>query len=155
MSKPSKSYWYQNGWLVLGMVITIILVAGWLYRSWQQAEKPIAFAEVYGQLQQPDAEQPILHMTLVNRFPGILRNGRVTVTTPNRLLVAESDRFQSYAYEEWQPNDEHSLTFDLQLTNFHEQNRIPLTIRVEAENARVFQIQAEWQGEGWASKRNR
>ncbi len=154
MSEPSKSYWYHNGWLVLGMVITIILVTGWLYRSWQQAEKPIAFAEVYGQLQQPNAEQPILHMTLVNRFPGILRNGRISVTTPNRLLVAASDRSQVYAFDEWQPNDDHAVNFDLRLNNFHPQNRIPLTIRVEAQNARVYQIQDEWRGEGWVSNQD-
>ncbi|WP_166822375.1 hypothetical protein [Thalassoroseus pseudoceratinae] len=155
MSEAPKTYWYHNGWHVLAMVITVIIVTNWLYQSWQQGQKPLAVTEVYGGLQDLDSEQPVLHLTLYHCFPGVLRNGRVTVSTPNRLLVVKSDHIQSHAFEEWQPNDEHSLTFVLQLANFHEQNRIPLTIRVEAENARVFQIQAVWQGDGWASNRNR
>jgi len=79
---------------------------------------------------------------------GSLVNGRLVVNIdyPN---VARQHEFRVHAFDRWEPNEEHAVTWHTPLPGYKLDRRIPIHIHVEAENAQTNEYTEVWQGTTW------
>lgn len=150
MSDKEK-HWYQDGWNILTIVAVLILIAIWSNRYWQhekEQQKPQAMALNVGHLEQPLDGDPVLHLKFWHVHRGNLKNGRMTVVV-DYPAAPKDQRIRIHAFDTWEPNDDHAVIWKVPLPGYQLDQRVPVRVRLEAENARPFAYTEVWLGTDW------
>ena len=146
-----EKHWYQDGWTILAIVAVLVVASIWINRAWRQNEaeqKPLGIVASAGRLEDADTDQPILHLKFWHFHPGSLRNGRliVTVAFPG---IPKVDRVRIFAFDAWEPNDEHAVIWKVPLPGYELDEQVPVHVQLQAENARQFAYTQIWLGTDW------
>ena len=150
MSNKEK-HWYQDGGTVFSIIVALTLLTILGSRFWQQEkeqQKAPAIALNAGRLDiSPDGE-PILHLRFWHVHPGVLRNGRLTVIV-DYPGTRSGEGLRIHAFDIWEPNQDHTVAWDVPLPGYDLEQRVPVRVRLEAENARTLVYTQVWLGTGW------
>ena len=150
MSNKEK-HWYQDGGTVFSIIVVLTLLTIWGSRFWQQEkeqQKAAAIALNAGRLDVSPEGEPVLHLRFWHVHPGALRNGRLTVIV-DYPGVKSGEGLCVHAFDTWEPNEDHTVAWDVQLPGYELDQRVPIRVQLEAENARSFAYTQVWRGTGW------
>lgn len=109
----TERYWYQNGWVVLG----ILLGGGFLALSFlAQHEKakidalPLVVPKLSGSLSQPIFGTPTMKINVWHQYPAALRNVVLVVSVKEGPVQGDAawDR-REHSFEAWSPNQDQSV----------------------------------------------
>ena len=150
MSNKEK-HWYQDGGTVFSIIVVLTLLTIWGSRFWQQEkeqQKAAAIALNAGRLDVSPEGEPVLHLRFWHVHPGALRNGRLTVIV-DYPGTKTGEGLCIHAFDSWESNDDHTVTWDVPLPGYELDQRVPIRVQLEAENARTFAYTQVWLGTGW------
>ncbi len=146
-----EKHWYQDGWTVLAIVVVFAVLSIWINRAWQQKaveQKPLGIVVSAGKLEGAGTNQPILHLKFWHAHPGNLRNGRFVVTV-EFSGIPKVDRIHMFAFDTWEPNEEHAVIWKVPLPGYELDEKVPVRVRLQAKNARPFAYTQTWLGTDW------
>lgn len=153
----SERYWYQDGGTVFGIVLATAFI-GFLGYSFQQkaqeGARPYVIPHVAGSINQPLFGSPSLIITVWHEHTGVLRNGRLTVTTSGEMVESGSGlNSQSHSFEVWEPNRDHTVTLTFPLKHFDATREIPVSFTLIGSGIKPFAYSDSWLGAAWKSNK--
>lgn len=147
----SERYWYQDGWVVLGIVFVVVF--GWgVYRQSAEDSKPQVIPNIVGSMNHPLFGSPTLVITLWHDHTGVLRNGRLMVSVDGKQVEGRSGLdTQFHSFEVWQPNRENAVTLKFPIKNFDPTKEIPISYSLIGHGIKPFRYSNAWLGDTWKS----
>ena len=142
--------WYQDGWIVLVVLVVAAIFGPSLYRAFQQNQMGGFSSQLRGEIRRPMFDQPEFVFSIWHQNPGDIKNGRVKVTAESPLLLdSNKSRTETRSFEVWSPNQDNELAFRFPLSRFDGQTRIRFRVDFNSKNVAAHDFQMSWLGEGW------
>ncbi|MDP1799464.1 MAG: hypothetical protein Q8K78_18350 [Planctomycetaceae bacterium] len=153
----SERYWYQDGGTVFGIVLVTAFIGflGYSFRQKAQEEaRPYVIPDVAANINQPLFGSPSLVVTVWHTHTGVLRNGRLTVSTSGELVETRSGlHSQSHSFEVWEPNRDRAVTLTFPLKHFDATREIPISFTLIGQGIKPFTYSDAWLGNTWKSNK--
>lgn len=153
----SERYWYQDGGTVFGIVLVTAFIGFLGYSFYQKAQeeaRPYVIPKVVASLNQPLLGPPSLAVTVWHEHPGVLRNGRLTVSTSGEMVETGSGlHSQSHSFEIWEPNRDRAVKLTFPLKHFDPTREIPISFMLMGNGIKPFSSSDSWLGDNWKSNK--
>jgi len=142
--------WYENGWVILAVLIVAVIFGPMIYRTLQQNDMGGFESQVTGQISQPIFGQPEFVFTIWHLHPDDIKNGRVKITVNSPLLrTKDKTKMEPKSFKVWSPNRDNELSFRFPLSHFDPQTKIRVHVEFSSRNVAAHQYSLCWLGDGW------
>ena len=145
-----KQAWYENGWVMLFLVVIGVPWGLHFYNNYQEAQLPQVIPQVAAAIEEPLWESPRLCLTVWHQVEGNLRNGSIAVSVNGKVLAADDHSIiQMHSFEIWQPNRDNGVDFEIPLTGFGPEDQLGVAVRIRAGNCHEGKVASTWTADGW------
>jgi hypothetical protein len=152
----SERAWYQDGFVVIVVIFVAVLFGPQVYKAFQQQQMGGFAPRLSGQITQPIFGSKEFVAVVYHQNPGVLRNGTLTITLKSPMLAnPKGVETKTYSFEEWNPNEEHSVELRFPLSSFDNSTRIEVETRCTAKNIRDYSSKDAWIADGWVSNQKK
>lgn len=149
----TQRYWYQDGWVVFGIVFVTGFLALSFYNQREKAKQdalPEVVPKLAGSLSQPLFGPPTLKITVWHQYPAALRNVVLYVKVNEEPAQGEAhwDK-REHSFESWSPNQDQAVSFDYPLRQYDPNQEIHVAVVLMGKSIKPYGGSAKWLGTGW------
>jgi hypothetical protein len=142
----NNKHWYQDGWVVLGVVFG----TGLLYLLLFTSPTPMVYPRLLARVDQPFLSSPEFVVSVFHQHPAKLNQVILKVRVSQQIALDHREwPEQVHSFEAWGPNQDQEVSFTFPLPAYDPDKDVGIEVILEGQGVKRTLTFARWKNGAW------